>query len=156
MRQTTYIRLKEDFINTYAEQLCKESDILIRNAKTVQKFINVLHHFMWYIQVKQFPDIIWVRKWFSKELPLINECGCYLDQTTHVENPKGESIVCFGNTNLSITITQPCTLAISLRDDSRVSICAFPACVVKVRTTDANRVTILHKGRFATIKTKVL
>lgn len=156
MTEERYKQLKDDFLATYSAQLCEESIGMIQAAHTVEAFIAVLHAFMWTVGVKPFPDITWVRKWFSLELPLANRCGCYLDQIVAVENPPVTSIVCFGNTDLAITITKPCDLAVSLHDASRVSICAFPACMVKVRTSDADNVRVLHKSQYAKIKIKTL
>lgn len=156
MTNDYYANLRADFVNTYKDELCEESLSLINKADTVEKFINILHLFIWNINVKPLPRHKWVKKWFINHLSLANSQGCYIDQIVSVTNPTCESIVCFGNTSLSLVITKPCSLSISLRDDSTLSICAFPVCLIKVRTTDTSKVNILHKSRHAHIKIKTL
>ncbi|MCM1576969.1 MAG: hypothetical protein NC035_08330 [Bacteroides sp.] len=143
---------KKDFLATYGDMLCEESYSLIDKAGTPSDFINLLHTFAVYLRYKVIPSAEWSRKWFIKELPLINSCGVYLDQIAAVKDPDSSSLVLIGNCSLNVMYTRPIKNNITLQDESNVKLIMYGAACCTVREKGTGKTTIINCNKPAQVK----
>ncbi len=153
MNNAYFQRLKSNFLDTYAADLCEESIEDIQRATDVAAFIAVLHKYLHFLNFKSVPTADWAREWFSDYIDEANANGVYLDQIVALNNPDNDSIVLLGHCNVNVILAQPKTTYFTLQDDSRLSIVAYysTCCKVRLKGTES-KATVLHKSPYANIK----
>lgn len=132
MIEQRFLAIKADFIETYRPLLCDESMIDILNAMDWPSFVDVLRKYMVYNNYRPFPDVEWVRKWFSDHREELNDEGVYLDQCISLKDPE-RHVFLFGHCVAHIIYTLPRQFRILAQDESKVHAQAYGTSVVFVK-----------------------
>ncbi len=115
-------KVKTDFLAHYGKTICDEARIAIEQSTTIQEAFEVLHKNMVYLTDRHIPGTDWLRKWFKEDKKTLNECGIYIDQVTILYNPQRTRIAFYGNSIVTLVLSDTQFWHLTSQDNAIVKI----------------------------------
>lgn len=152
MTHNRFITIKADFVCQYRQVLCEESIKDIDDANDWHSFVDILRKYMSFNTYRPFPDVEWVRKWFSDDTKSLHDEGIYLDEVISVNAEINKPIICYGKCIGMAIFKEPAKYYVMLQDDSKLNVVAYGQSVVFVKTKGEAKVFVMHRDKTSIVK----
>lgn len=145
--------IKKDFVNRYQRHLCEESLVDIEAAKDWKSFAAVLRKYMVFNSYRPFPEVEWVRKWFTREKMSLNEENIYLDQIISVADPD-TPVMLYGDCLCNVVYSKAGVHRVMAQDTSKINLFTYNKATVFVKLKDDATLTERVNRKGAIIKVR--